>query len=206
MSIKRMAEVWENSPEKGGALLVLLALADYANDEGVCWPSMATLAHKARMDERNVRRIVGKLTKSGELELVERGGLEKGRPRANRYRVRPGGGKMSPQEPGQNVPAAGTFNPSARGQYYPPIRHKPSGKERSQARASFFRREETLREQIEADLQAARRRLNELLRPCGRPYATEPTDPAAKLEVAELQKRIAGLRAGLKEIEGKSAA
>jgi hypothetical protein len=38
--------------------LVLLALADCANDEGRCWPSASTLARKTGEGERTVRRAV----------------------------------------------------------------------------------------------------------------------------------------------------
>ena len=36
-------------------LLVLLALADHARDDGVCWPSIRTIAAKARVEERSRR-------------------------------------------------------------------------------------------------------------------------------------------------------
>ena len=38
------------------AKLVLLALADAADDEGNCWPSVATIAGKAGVTTRTVRR------------------------------------------------------------------------------------------------------------------------------------------------------
>jgi hypothetical protein len=39
MSIKVMSQVWEHSTRKGTRLLLLLALADFANDEGICYPA-----------------------------------------------------------------------------------------------------------------------------------------------------------------------
>ncbi|MBK6707558.1 MAG: helix-turn-helix domain-containing protein [Sphingomonadales bacterium] len=46
MSIQIMTVVWElDLPDS--EKLALLALADNANDEGYCWPSMATLARSA---------------------------------------------------------------------------------------------------------------------------------------------------------------
>lgn len=59
-----MAQVWKHGPEDQGELLVLLALADYANDAGLCWPSMSSIAKKARMSERNARRVIRKLENS----------------------------------------------------------------------------------------------------------------------------------------------
>jgi hypothetical protein len=58
MSVSLMSLVWDRAPYEGGTLLVLLALADWADDEGVTWPSMATLAGKARMTIRNARYIM----------------------------------------------------------------------------------------------------------------------------------------------------
>ncbi len=67
MSIKIMAEVWDNADASGAALLVLLALADYANDNGICWPGVPALAKKARVSERYVRGILGDLEGSGHI-------------------------------------------------------------------------------------------------------------------------------------------
>ena len=61
MSITLMSLVWDRAPYEGGTLLVLLALADWANEEGVTWPSLAQLASKARMQVRNARYILRKL-------------------------------------------------------------------------------------------------------------------------------------------------
>jgi len=42
MSIEHMTLVWKHSKKGGTALLLLLAIADFANDDGVAWPSLAT--------------------------------------------------------------------------------------------------------------------------------------------------------------------
>ena len=47
-----MARVWEWSAASGGGLLALLAIADFANDNGVAWPSLSVLAAKARLSVR----------------------------------------------------------------------------------------------------------------------------------------------------------
>ena len=69
MSIKRQAEVWRHSNEKGSALLLLLAIADFADDEGVAFPSVKTLSQKIRMSQRNTRYRLKRLEKSGELTI-----------------------------------------------------------------------------------------------------------------------------------------
>jgi DnaD/phage-associated family protein len=73
MSIKHMSIVWDSSSHSGNALLVLLAIADHANDEGICWPSISTIAKKARISERQTKRIIQDLADSGEIEIVKRG-------------------------------------------------------------------------------------------------------------------------------------
>lgn len=85
MSIKFMTRIWEHSPQEGAALLMILAIADHANDQGVCWPSVRTLARKCRVSERHATRLISKLQGDGEIE-IETGG---GRGHTNVYRVMP---------------------------------------------------------------------------------------------------------------------
>ena len=54
--------------------LVLLALADCANDEGHCWPSANTLARKSGQGERTVRRSIQSLIGKGHLTQEQRKG------------------------------------------------------------------------------------------------------------------------------------
>lgn len=76
-----MTLVWSRAPYNGSTLLILLALADWANDEGVAWPAMDRLAKKARIDKRSARRVIRRLEKEGIL-VIEEGG---GRSKQNRY-------------------------------------------------------------------------------------------------------------------------
>lgn len=78
-----MSRAWRYSRHRGRELLVLLAIADYADDTGVAWPSVRTLAQKARVGESTAHRIIAALMRSGELEVTTQGG---GRD-VNRYRV-----------------------------------------------------------------------------------------------------------------------
>jgi hypothetical protein len=86
MSIKYMNRVWDSKELKGGRLLVMLVLADHANDAGECWPSQPHLAARARLDARQVRRVVDGLDKEGYLLILERG---KGRSKRPHYRLFP---------------------------------------------------------------------------------------------------------------------
>ena len=55
-----MTEVWQLALPPGEKL-TLLALADNANDEGVCWPSINNLSIKTSMHRTSVMRILGEL-------------------------------------------------------------------------------------------------------------------------------------------------
>ncbi len=69
MSIKVMNLVWQYSKNKGSALLLLLAIADHAHDDGSgAWPSVQTLSHKTRMTRRNTQLLLRKLNRSKELK------------------------------------------------------------------------------------------------------------------------------------------
>lgn len=94
MSIKVMTWIWDNAPASGTELLMLLAIADHADDRGRnAWPSRATLARKTRLDERTVRRVTKRLEDSGQV-VVERGS---GRSHSNLYTI-----VMTPAQPVDN--------------------------------------------------------------------------------------------------------
>jgi hypothetical protein len=84
MSIRVMSEVWRSAPCEGTALIVLLALADFADDGGECWPSMPVVAKKARLEVRQAYRIMAQLQRAGLVSIEHRGG---GRGLVNRYRL-----------------------------------------------------------------------------------------------------------------------
>ena len=99
MSIRLMSQVWEDARIKSQPeLLVLLALADHARDDGLCWPSIRTIAAKARVEERSAQRILRRLIENGLVELVSKGGCIDGHNVPNRYRVT-GGDTASPHGP-----------------------------------------------------------------------------------------------------------
>ncbi|HEX3322300.1 MAG TPA: helix-turn-helix domain-containing protein [Terriglobales bacterium] len=78
-----MRLVWERAPYKGATLLLLLRLADRADDEGICWPSVESLARDTRLGIRHAHNILAELKADGVFS-VEAGG---GRGRFNRYKL-----------------------------------------------------------------------------------------------------------------------
>ena len=74
MSIAWMTRVWRSPAPKGADRMMLLALADNANDEGFCWPSIRTLSKKCAVSERAARRTVHRLAQSGYVAVEERPG------------------------------------------------------------------------------------------------------------------------------------
>lgn len=83
MSLAATRAVWAGAPASGGELLVLLALADHADDAGWCWPSAQRLAAYTRLSRRQVFRHVRRLEQRGLLEVERRAGPAA----ANRYRL-----------------------------------------------------------------------------------------------------------------------
>lgn len=129
-----MSWVWEHSNAEPTDRLVLLAIADCANDSGSdAYPSFAKLASKTGLHPRSVQRSVTRLVEIGELEMAVNAG-----PRGcNRYRVtmKPGkkpGKKPTAQRRNHGTETYGTAplrhsavtaeSPSAYGTAPPPIR------------------------------------------------------------------------------------
>lgn len=85
MSIKVSAWVWKHSTQRGTLKLLTLALADFANDDGICWPSARTLASCLGETERHTRQLLKQLLACGDIIASEnRNG---GRGHTTRYGV-----------------------------------------------------------------------------------------------------------------------
>ncbi len=69
-----ISDVWEHSPCKNSELLLLLAIADGADAQGITHSSVAALARKARLSSRQVQRLLRVLEKKGELTSTFGGG------------------------------------------------------------------------------------------------------------------------------------
>jgi hypothetical protein len=78
MSVHVSSNVWRSCPQKHDRLLLMVAMADYCNDEGYCWPSQTSLAKRIRGTERGVIRMLDDLIAEGELEIHRKGGNGRG--------------------------------------------------------------------------------------------------------------------------------
>ena len=128
MSIKIMSWVWDNSPYSGKQLLIHLALADFSNDEGVCWPNQETIARKARCTVETVRTATKQMTQDKLLEIIR---PSSGPGSAHQYRLlspKPLG--VKPQEipqieqPIPQIQPPNTPNPSPNNRQEPSIEPK----------------------------------------------------------------------------------
>jgi hypothetical protein len=109
MSVRMMTLVWElDLPDS--EKLVLLALADCANDEGHCWPGMTTLKKKCTKSDRTIQLAIKMLCGKGHLTRREVPG------KGCNYTVRPRGngaaGVTSPPKGTTQTPEAASGKPS----------------------------------------------------------------------------------------------
>ena len=88
MSILAMTWAWGLMDLDQSQTLVLLALADAANDDGVCWPSQAEIGRKARLKDRAVRNQIRSLEAMGLVSVSSRS-TSQGR-KTNVYRLNVG--------------------------------------------------------------------------------------------------------------------
>lgn len=86
MSIKVMNAVFDRYPNGGGEMLLALALADHASDDGTrVFPSIKGLAEKTRQSERSVQYQLRRMQEAGWLILVNAG--NGGRGMHSEYRI-----------------------------------------------------------------------------------------------------------------------
>lgn len=102
-----MAAVWPlDLPDS--EKLVALALADWSNDEGECWPSVPQIAKKCSKSERTVQTVTARLEEKGLLTRIVING------RGCRYRLHPRNGctttpaEIAPPQPLRGEAAAPT--------------------------------------------------------------------------------------------------
>ena len=89
VSVKIMSLVFERYPNGGGEMLLALALADHAHDDGTrIFPSVATLASKTRQSRRTVQNQLHKMVDEG--WLIPVANLKGGRNKAVEYHIQRG--------------------------------------------------------------------------------------------------------------------
>lgn len=70
MSIRLMSDIFSKFPHGGNRKLVLLAIADHANDDGFAWPSVELIAVKCNVSKRYVQEITAELCSLGWLRIA----------------------------------------------------------------------------------------------------------------------------------------
>lgn len=75
MSNKVLKLVWDAELDlRDKQLLVLLALADWANDTGACWPGLDRIAARTHQSRRNARYVLKQLQAAGIISIRDGGG------------------------------------------------------------------------------------------------------------------------------------
>lgn len=136
MSIALMTEVWRLDIPTTDKM-VLLALADWSNEEGACWPSMAQLAKKSGLTDRAIRAAVGRLVSMGHLTRHEVAG------KGVHYTVHPGTtfrpARGSPRNEVPNTPerpsanTSGTTKPTSEAKASSVVRVTPAKPKRTKS-------------------------------------------------------------------------
>jgi len=112
MSVTIMSEVFKRYPNGGGEMVLALAIADHAHDDGShIFPSVKKLAEKSRQSERTVQYQLRKMQESGWIVLVadEKGG----RGRSREYKINEDwikGAEIAPIEKGANQRIKGAIS------------------------------------------------------------------------------------------------
>ena len=126
MSIKLMSAVWERDDLTSTQKLVLLALADWANDEGLCWPSIDRVALKASLTSRGVQKTIRALE---EMQFLRK---EEIKGRGNKYWV---------SMPTNDVHPRTTFTPPVSQVHPSPEPRSPNTSKIHQLTTKYIRRE-----------------------------------------------------------------
>ncbi|MBR9798788.1 MAG: GntR family transcriptional regulator [Gammaproteobacteria bacterium] len=101
MSLQAMSWARELMPEMPESVrafprLLLLLMADYANEQGVCWPSVRRLSEEMSCSRSTVQRAIEALVEQGAMTVVARK-TSAGRQTSNFYRLAMGDDQQQPQ-------------------------------------------------------------------------------------------------------------
>lgn len=74
MSIRLMSAIFESTSLSPTERLIMLALADHADDSGRCYPSILRLCQRTGLSERAVQTNIRKLSGQGYIKIIPGGG------------------------------------------------------------------------------------------------------------------------------------
>lgn len=104
MSVQAVGAVIKQAKvDSPGEYVVLLMLADRADEIGRCWPSLTRLAVDSRMTVRGVQKVLRTLEAKGQISTA----LQKGPRGVNLYTIHPKGGVNSVQGGERRTPKGG---------------------------------------------------------------------------------------------------
>src|SRR5579884_33806 len=87
MSSHVLHYVWRHDRHEHASLLVLLYMADIADDYGLCWPTYDDLAENARLSAGHVKAVAAKLELDRSIRIYRRPGKH------NFFRILAAGGR-----------------------------------------------------------------------------------------------------------------
>lgn len=96
MSVKMIGWAWDVRVDNPTRKLVLVALADHANGDGVCWPSMQKIAALAECSVKSVQRHIDALEEMGVLTRTRRARNREGKYGGYEYTLAGPGAAVGP--------------------------------------------------------------------------------------------------------------
>jgi hypothetical protein len=87
MSIHAMVHYLEHKELKGNEKLTMVILANYADEDGECYPGVERIANQLNMSKRGAQKLLSKLHTDGHLEIKHNAGISTGTGKTNRYKL-----------------------------------------------------------------------------------------------------------------------
>ena len=130
MSVKLMSAAWDMDLPMGQKML-LLALCDHANDDGVCYPSQEKLAQKCSMGERTVISHIQWLERRGIVSRERRQNTQRRKSdlyqiTLSNYTPEPANSAPANSAPAKFFPEPANFAPSEPANFAPSYKEEPS--------------------------------------------------------------------------------
>jgi hypothetical protein len=138
LSVKIMSAVWECEGLDATERLVMLSLADHADDMGRCYPSIARLCQRTSMSDRGVQKVLGRLVERGFIS-VKPGAGQSG---ANLYTL----STPEPGSPRTTFTPPNDVHPKPRTTFTPPPNPVPNTPEPGSPKPSENRQREEKKE------------------------------------------------------------